>query len=155
MSRVAALLCALAGHLLPLAAQAASVPAGAAGTHPFAAPDVAAGAPVPAARGLLEVTLALLVVLGAIFALAWLARRVRGIGPAAGALGVLAEVRLGPKERAVLIRVGATQLLLGVAPGQVNTLHVLTEPLSTAAPATVQANTPNFRTLLLRSLGKS
>jgi flagellar protein FliO/FliZ len=65
---------------------------------------------------------------------------------------VLAEVRLGPKERAVLLKVGATQLLVGVGPGRVNVLHVLAEPITASTPANEER--PNFRTLLLRSLGK-
>jgi flagellar protein FliO/FliZ len=96
-------------------------------------------------------------VLAAIFALAWLVRRARGIGNRAGAaLDVLADVRLGPKERAVLLQVGATQLLVGVAPGRVNTLHVLAEPLPPAtALAAVNAARPTFRALLRKSLGQS
>lgn len=135
---------------------AASVPTVA--SHPFAAPGSAAAAPAVGVGGLGEVTLALGVVLAAIFALAWVVRRVRGIGVrAAEALDVLAEVRLGPKERAVLLKVGTTQLLVGVAPGRVNTLHVLAEPVVPSAPGvpTGAAALPSFRALLLRSLGKS
>ena len=53
----------------------------------------------------------------------------RGGRPGAGAINIIADVALGQKERAVLIQVGAQQLLIGVAPGQVNTLHVLAEPV--------------------------
>ena len=38
---------------------------------------------------------------------------------------VLGGVSLGPRERAVLISVQGQRLLLGVAPGRVQTLHVL------------------------------
>ena len=37
---------------------------------------------------------------------------------------VLADMPLGQKERCVLVRVGDTDILIGVAPGRVNTLHV-------------------------------
>ena len=40
-------------------------------------------------------------------------------------LAVLAQVSLGTRERAVLLRVGDRQLLVGVAPGNVRTLHVV------------------------------
>jgi len=125
--------------------------------HPFAAPGAAAAAAPSAVTGLGEMTLALGVVLAAIFGLAWVARRVRGIGGrAAEALDVLAEVRLGPKERAVLIKVGSAQLLVGVAPGRVNTLHVLAEPIvMNSAPVAASQTPPSFRALLLKSLGKS
>jgi len=56
----------------------------------------------------------------------------------------------------VLIKVGSAQLLVGVAPGRVNTLHVLAEPIApSAAPASPAATPPSFRALLLKSLGKS
>jgi len=138
-----------------------TVPAGVAlatQAHPFAAPDHVA-APVAGLSGLAEVTFALAFVLAAIFGLAWLVRRVRGLDARMGAaLDVIAEVRLGAKERAVLVRVGPTQLLLGVAPGRVTTLHVLAQPLEPPAaggtPVT-RSERPSFRALLLRSLGKS
>jgi flagellar biogenesis protein FliO len=64
----------------------------------------------------------------------------------------------------VLVRVGDCRVLIGVAPGNVRTLHVLGPaalPLAeepTADGAVTQANDPaarpTFRALLLRSLGK-
>ena len=126
-------------------------------THLFAAPAAGSATPAVSAGSLVSVTLALLLVLVAIFALAWLARRMRMLGNrAAGALEVLASMPLGAKERAVLLKVGETQVLLGVAPGQVNTLHVLTQPLELGKPASanVSAERPSFAALLKRSLGK-
>ncbi len=143
--------------LLGAAARTALASAPALPSHPFAAPGAAAATAPSAVTGLGEMTLALGAVLAAIFALAWVARRVRGIGGrAAEALDVLAEVRLGPKERAVLIKVGSAQLLVGVAPGRVNTLHVLAEPIvMNTSPAAAVPTPPSFRALLLKSLGKS
>jgi len=108
------------------------------------------------AGGLASVTLALLVVLAAIFAVAWLARRVRGIGNRVGnAIDVLADVPLGPKERAVLLKVGTEQILIGVAPGRVSALHVLREPVEvTKVPTPSIPDANSFRALLKRSLGK-
>ena len=126
-------------------------------SHLFAAPAAASLAPAVSAGGLLSVSLALLVVLGAIFALAWLARRMRTFGSRArGALEILASLPLGTKERAVLVKVGDAQILLGVAPGQVSTLHVLPQPLELDRTATagVTAGRPTFAALLKRSLGK-
>ena len=140
--------------LAPVSAHALAATATA---RPFAAPEVS-GAPHPGAvEGLTHVALALGLVLAAIFALAWIVRRTRGMaGRAAAALDVLAEVRLGPKERAVLLKVGNTQLLIGVAPGSVSTLHVLEEPVDTAGAVTPGGTPerPSFRALLARSLGK-
>jgi flagellar protein FliO/FliZ len=131
------------------------------GNAPFAAP-AARVAPGPAG-GTLRVTVAMIVVLAAVLGAAWLVRRLRGVSAvAASGLEVLAQVSLGTRERAVLIRVGAQQLLVGVAPGSVRTLHVL----DTAASGSLSAEAapmpgapeaglrPTFKSLLLKSLGK-
>jgi flagellar protein FliO/FliZ len=124
-------------------------------THLFAAPHAAAAAAPVGAGGLASVTLALLLVLAAIFAVAWLARRVRGIGNRVGnAIDVLADLPLGPKERAVLVKVGAEQILIGVAPGRVSALHVLREPIEIPKGATTAPAATSFGALLKRSLGK-
>jgi flagellar protein FliO/FliZ len=36
---------------------------------------------------------------------------------------------MGARERLVLVQVGSTQLLLGVAPGRISLLHQLDEPV--------------------------
>src|SRR3984957_13006655 len=126
-------------------------------TGMFAAPQVSAPAHPSAIGGLGEVAFALLLVLAAIFVIAWLLRRMRIVGNrVGGAIDVLANVQLGQKERAVLLKVGSTQILIGVAPGQVNTLHVLTEPLElTKPPVGTSGDSGNaFRSILMRSLGK-
>lgn len=125
-------------------------------SHLFAAPHAAAAAAPVGAGGLASVTLALLVVLAAIFGVAWLARRMREIGNRVGnAIDVLADLPLGPKERAVLLKVGSEQILIGVAPGRVSALHVLREPIeiTKATPAAAPSAT-SFGALLKRSLGK-
>jgi flagellar protein FliO/FliZ len=124
--------------------------------HVFAAPGPVSGGPATGVAGLGQVTLALCIVLGAIFVCAWLARRMRNIsGGRAGVLSVVADLRLGPKERAVLLQVGSTQLLVGVAAGQINALHVLAEPLAPQTPAApTSLDGASFKALLRRSLGK-
>lgn len=124
--------------------------------HLFAAPHAATPAAPAGAGGLASVTLALLLVLAAIFAVAWLARRVRGIGNRIGnAIDVLADIPLGPKERAVLLKVGTEQILVGVAPGRVSALHVLREPVEVTRPtAATNTTATSFAALLKRSLGK-
>src|SRR6185437_9837561 len=125
----------------------------------FAAPQTT-GAPHPVGvGGLGEVAFALIVVLAAIFVVAWVVRRMRLVGNrVGGAIDVLADVPLGQKERAVLLKVGTQQILLGVAPGRVNTLHVLPEPIEVAKPPAAGGPTDSsgntFRNILMRSLGK-
>jgi flagellar protein FliO/FliZ len=135
----------------------------AASATPFAAPvqQSATGS----AGGLLRVILALIVVLAAVLAAAWLARRMRAFsgGGGSASLEMLAQLPLGTRERAVLVRVGDCRVLIGVAPGNVRTLHVLGPsalPLAevptadAATPANDPAARPTFKALLLRSLGK-
>ncbi len=138
--------------VLALHASAAAAAAG------FAAPTMPAPAgAASSAGGLLRVSVALLVVLAAVLGTAWFARRVRGLTAAGnGGLEILSQLPLGARERAVLIRVGERQLLLGVGSGGVRTLHVLDAAgtgSAAGAPAAVPAR-PSFRELLLRSLGK-
>jgi flagellar protein FliO/FliZ len=132
---------------------------------PFAAPQVAEHVPATTAGGLLQVTLSLLLVLAAVFGAAWVTRRLRGFGNASSrAIQIIADAPLGTKERAVLIQVGGQQLLVGVAPGHINLLHVLTEkvgdgqvggtppgPLHGADTASPMR--PDFKAILKRSLG--
>jgi flagellar protein FliO/FliZ len=128
-------------------------------SRPFAAPSVTTTAAPSGIASLGQVTLALGLVLAFIFVAAWLMRRMRGFGKTGtGALDVIADLPLGQKERAVLIRVGNKQVLVGVAPGRVTTLHVLDEPVSLTPPTTsggpVDADRPSFKSLLMKSLGK-
>lgn len=124
----------------------------------FAAPQTTSSPHPVGVGGLGEVAFALIVVLAAIFIVAWVVRRMRLAGNrVAGGLDILADVPLGQKERAVLLKVGNQQILLGVAPGRVNTLHVLPEPLELTKPpagSSSDSSGPTFRNILMRSLGK-
>src|SRR5262245_4253640 len=121
----------------------------------FAAPTTAAHG--GAAGGTLEVTFALLLVLGVIVLLACVATRMRRIGGGGhDRIQVLGDRALGPKERCVLVRVGDTDILIGVASGNVRPLHVFPVGANTApppAPETQGPVLPNFRDMLMRSLG--
>ena len=122
----------------------------------FAAP--AASTAQSTGGGLAEVTLALIVIVALIAGLAWLMKRTRGFGAGGtGRIQVLADQTLGVKERCVLVRVGDTDILVGVTQGSVNTLHVFAPGANTEAPpasASGGPGAPNFKDLLMRSLGK-
>jgi flagellar protein FliO/FliZ len=66
----------------------------------------------------------LLLVLAIIGATAWLLKR---LAPAtcgsSNLLKVVAGAAVGQRERVVIVEIGTTWLVLGVAPGSVNTLH--------------------------------
>lgn len=74
---------------------------------------------------LLETVGGLLLVLAMIVALGWGVKRMGRIpGAGRGGVQIIGGVSLGPRERAVLLSVEGTRLLVGVAPGRVQALHV-------------------------------
>jgi len=88
----------------------------------------------PGASQAIEAVAGLAVVLALIVALGWAVRRFGRLPTGSkGAVRILGGVALGARERAVLVAVGQTRLLLGVAPGQVRTLHVLPDEPETPA----------------------
>lgn len=74
----------------------------------------------------LQVILSLLLVLAAVLVVAWLLKRLSLPQQGAGRLlKVLSGVAVGQRERVVLVEIEDTWLVIGVAPGQVRTLHTL------------------------------
>ena len=84
-----------------------------------------------AASGQMLVSLALVVALiGGLFVLL---RRFQVRTGSAGGIRALAALSVGTRERVVLLEVAGQQLLVGVAPGRVQTLLVLGERASPSA----------------------
>ncbi len=78
----------------------------------------------------------LLVVLGLLLGALWLLKRIgQPRGAAAGLLRVVAGVTVGPRERVVILELGESWLVLGVAPGQVSTLAEIPRREMPDAPA--------------------
>jgi flagellar protein FliO/FliZ len=121
----------------------------------FAAPEAAKTTVPGTAGGIGQMLIGLLLVLVAVFAVAWVARRLRGAS-STGAHGieVLAQASLGPKEKTVIVRVDGERLLLGVAAGQVSLLKTLSPDDSTPPPAVTSNQVASFAAMLKRSLGK-
>lgn len=91
--------------------------------------ETVSSAPVNASA-LLQTIFGLIVVLAIIVFLGWTLKRSKFFHAAHhGQLRVLGTLSLGTREKAVLIQVGEQQLLIGVTPQQINTLHTLSEPL--------------------------
>ncbi|MCY1449978.1 flagellar biosynthetic protein FliO [compost metagenome] len=114
-----------------------------------AAPAVSSGV----AGQLTQLVFGLLLVLGLIFFLAWLLRRVQQAGPAGKGqvIEIVGSRALGPRDRLMLVQVGNEQILLGLSPGSITALHVLKEPVQ--VPGT-EKPTPEFAQRLLEMLGK-
>jgi len=130
---------AIAAAALATVASLACAPAGAADmnavNHPGSiASSVTVGSAAPSLGigAVLQTLVGLAVVIGLVFACAWLARRF-GFQPArrGGPLKVVSSVGLGAKESATIVEIGDTWLVLGVAPGNVRLLHTL--PAGSAA----------------------
>ncbi|WP_175683683.1 flagellar biosynthetic protein FliO [Burkholderia cenocepacia] len=137
---------AIAAAALAAAASLVCAPAGAADmnavNHPGSiASSVMVGSAAPSLGigAVLQTLVGLAVVIGLVFACAWLARRF-GFQPArrGGPLKVVSSVGLGAKESATIVEIGDTWLVLGVAPGNVRLLHTLPAG-SAAATATATA----------------
>ncbi|MFJ7108013.1 flagellar biosynthetic protein FliO [Pseudomonas sp. NPDC098740] len=114
-----------------------------------AAPAVSSGV----AGQLTQLVFGLLLVLGLIFFLAWLLRRVQQAGPAGKGqvIELIGSRALGPRDRLMLVQVGNEQILLGLSPGTITALHVLKEPVQ--VPSTEKA-TPEFAQRLMELMGK-
>lgn len=83
----------------------------------------------------MEIITALFVVILGIIAVAWLLRRFGSMhSPMGGSIRVMGGISMGTRERIVLLQVGEEQLLVGVAPGRIQTLHVLEKPISDLNP---------------------
>lgn len=112
----------------------------------LAADEVAKAAPRLAednlAGNLIQTTLGLMFILALIGGAAWLMKRYGNIKVGAqGRMKIIGALSLGTRERVVLLEVGNKQLVVGIAPGHITTLHVLDEPIP--EPVT-GAKTGNF-----------
>jgi flagellar protein FliO/FliZ len=94
-------------------------------------------------------------VIALIFLCAWVARRFGLQAAGSGRLlKVVSSAAVGQRERVVVVEIGDTWLVLGVAAGQVRALHTL--PADTSAPAVPPDRTGAgaFSQKLLESLGR-
>lgn len=102
--------------------------------HAQAAPAQDLGASV------FQLLFGLAVVIALVFASLWLLKKLSAPrGEAAGLLRVVAGTAVGPRERVVVVEVGGSWLVLGVAPGRVTALADLPRGESPQAPAPAQA----------------
>ena len=131
-----------------------ALPFGVLAAEPVAATAAAAPAVNSGVAGqLTQLVLGLLLVLGLIFFLAWLLRRVQQAGPAGKGqvIEIVGSRALGPRDRLMLVQVGNEQILLGLSPGSITALHVLKEPVQVPSS---EKPTPEFAQRLLEMLGK-
>ena len=116
-----------------------------------AAPAVAQdGASPVGAAGVLQVLTGLALVLLLVVGTAWLLRRVGRVpGLSNQSIRTIGAAAVGTRERVVLLEVGTTWILVGVAPGHVRPLATLPKGEVAAVEARAPDTTP-FAALLKR-----
>lgn len=96
--------------------------------------------------------LGLVAVIAVIYGCAWIIRRMNGMtGMNNNAIKVVSVMAIGARERIALIEVGGQQILLGITPSAIRTLHVFDEPVVEAG----SAGSSDFARRLQGMIGKS
>jgi len=99
-----------------------------------------------------QLTLSLIAIVALIFAIGWVLKRFKlGNLRSRGAIIVLDELALGPRERIVLVGVGDAQVLLGVGAGGVVSLSPLATPITLSDPAAPAPFAERLREFMKRS----
>jgi flagellar protein FliO/FliZ len=79
---------------------------------------------------LTQLTLSLIAIVALIFAISWALKRLRLAGPrGAGEIAVIDELCIGPRDRIVLLRVGESQVLVGIGASGPVALAPLATPI--------------------------
>lgn len=94
--------------------------------HAQGAASQAAAVPSLGGAGIVQTGLGLVLVLALLFGLAWLAKRFGLQRPLGGGnVRIVGSAAVGQRERVVVVEVAGDWVVLGVAPGQVRSLHVI------------------------------
>lgn len=103
---------------------------------------------------LAQLTLSLAAIVALIFALSWVLKRFKMTAPRGrGDMAVLDEVAVGPRERVVLLRVGDTQVLIGIGSAGIVGLAPLATPIVLQAAAHTPAFAERLRDFMKRPGG--
>lgn len=118
------------------------------------AATVTTGSAVPSTAGnLFQVLLGLIVVLGLMAAAAWLLRRfntAKGVSNAS--IKIVGGVSVGNRERVVVVEIADQWIVVGVAPGRVNSLATMQKQETTLTPEAPSSG--NFSTWLAQTIEK-
>lgn len=118
------------------------------------AAETIAPSPGLGAGSMLQFGLGLAIVLGLIIAAGWFMKRF-SLGPsAAGLIKIVAGTAVGQRERVVVVEVGETWMVLGIAPGRINALHTMPRGNIAAAPAQALGAPAGFAAWLKESMEK-
>ena len=91
---------------------------------------------------LFKLTLGLVGIVLLIFALAWLMKKMQLTQFSQnGLIQIVSAISVGHRDRIALIQVGEEQVLVGLTPGRIHTLHTLKSPVSVTDSAMAGAGT--------------
>ncbi len=104
------------------------------------------------ASSIAQLVIGLALVIGMVFACAWLTRRF-SLAPGTGndTLKLITATAVGQRERILLLEVGETWIIVGVAPGRIDALHTMPRA-QVAAPAVSRAPAPQGFAVWLRQV---
>ena len=105
---------------------------------------------------LTQLTLSLVAIVGLILAISWALKRLKLAGPrGSGEIAVIDELSVGPRERIVLIRVGESQVLVGVGASGLVALTPLAAPIALKGGGQPPAFADRMRDLMKRPGGSA
>ena len=105
---------------------------------------------------LTQLTLSLVAIVALILAISWALKRLKLAGPrGSGGIAVIDELSVGPRERIVLIRVGESQVLVGVGASGLVALTPLAVPIALKGGGQPPAFADRMRDLMKRPGGSA
>ena len=103
---------------------------------------------------LTQLTLRLLAIVALILAISWALKRLKLAGPrGSGGIAVIDELSLGPRDRIALIRVGESQVLVGISAAGFVPLTPLAAPIVLKGGAEMPAFAERLREIMKRPGG--
>lgn len=126
----------------------------AASAYAETATTITANTATPSTAGnLFQVLLGLIAVLGLMAAAAWLLRRFNTTKGGSNAnIKIVGAVSVGNRERVVVVEIADQWVVVGVAPGRVNSLATMSKQETTLTPEAPSSG--NFSTWLAQSIQK-
>lgn len=105
---------------------------------------------------LMQLTLSLIAIVALILAISWALKRLKMAGPrGSGQIAVVDELTLSPRDRIVLIRVGESQVLVGIGAAGLVPLTPLATPIVLKEGAQIPAFAERLRDMMKRPGGSA
>jgi flagellar protein FliO/FliZ len=105
---------------------------------------------------LTQLTLSLIAIVVLILAISWALKRLKLAGPrGSGGMTVIDQLSLGPRERIVLIRVGESQVLVGIGASGLVPLTPLAAPIAIDPGTHAPVFAERLREMMMRRPGGS